>query len=114
MPAKGQAVFHSGVIFLEDANGLLHRGPTVQEVSLDAKAGTKELMGENTFAEVFGRDNVKLTGKMKLGKTNLPFSNAAFFNQTVATSATSGREMVLDESGTVTTATVTVAAGTAI
>lgn len=114
MPAKGQAVFHSGIIFLQDKNGVYRRGPTVQEISLDAKAGTKELMGENVFAEAFGRDNVKITGKFKLGKSNLPFTNAAFFNQTVTKGATSGREMVLDEAGTVASGTVTVAAGAAI
>lgn len=114
MPAKGQAVFHSGAIFLEGSNGIVVRGPTVQEISIDAKAGTKDLFGENTFAEAFGRDNVKLSGKFKLGKTNLPFTNAGFFNQTVTTNATSGRQMILDEEGTVASGTVTVAAGTAI
>lgn len=111
MAAKGQAVFHSGALFIIGSDGTPQRGPTISEISLDAKASTKELMGENTFAEAIGRGSIKISGKFKVNRTNLRFSNAAFFAQTLTTSATAGREMVLDEAKTAVASKFTVTAG---
>jgi hypothetical protein len=100
MAAKGQAVFHSGALFVAGSDGSVTRGPTISDISLDAKGSIKKLMGENTFAEAIGRGSVDITGKFKINRTNLRFSNAAFFNQTLTTDATSGRELVSDEAKT--------------
>lgn len=96
MPTKGQAVFHSGAIFLMNG-GTPVRGPVVSDISLDAKGSIKKLMGENSFAEAVGRGSIEISGKFKVNKTNLRFSNAAFFNQELVTGDDAGREMVLDE-----------------
>lgn len=108
--AKGQAVFHSGALFLYGPDGIPVRGPTISDISLDIKGSTKKLMGENMFAEAIGRGSMEMSGKFKINRTNLRFSNAAFFNQTLTTSATSGREMVLDEAKTAVGSKFTVAA----
>lgn len=108
---KGQAVFHSGSLFVYGADGTPMRGPTISEISIDAKSSLKELQGENAFAEAIGRGSIKITGKFKVNRTNQRFSNAAFFNQTLTTGADSGREMVLDEAKTAASSKFTVAAG---
>jgi hypothetical protein len=110
---KGQAVFHSGALFIYGADGTPVRGPTISEISLDAKASLKELQGENAFAEAIGRGSIKISGKFKVNRTNQRFSNAAFFNQTLNTGADQGREMVLDEAKTAAASKFTVAAGVA-
>jgi len=111
MPALGQAVFHSGALFITGPDGVPVRGPTISEISLDAKASLKELQGENAFVEAVGRGSIKISGKFKVNRTNLRFANAAFFGQTLTTSDDAGREAVLDEAVTAAASKFVVAAG---
>src|ERR1700729_3726633 len=63
-PALG---FNSGVAYMVD--GDTHPTPTnikiLQSASLDLKATTKELFGQNIFPVAVGRSQIKVEGKLK-------------------------------------------------
>jgi len=111
MAGRGQIAFHSGSLFVKSsgANPQTYQVATLQEVSFDFKASNKELIGENQFAEAIGRGNVKVTGKAKTGRFNGKLLNQVFFAQPDANTIAQGKLLALDESGTVATATITVA-----
>jgi len=109
MAGRGQIAFHSGSLFAKSANATPIQVATLQEVSFDFKASNKELFGENQFAEAIGRGNVKISGKAKTGRFNGALLNQVFFAQPGAAIVNQAKLLVLDEAGTVATATITVA-----
>jgi len=112
MAGRGQIAFHSGSLFVKDTSSAIPtpiQVATLQEVSFDFKASNKSLFGENQFAEAVGRGNTTITGKAKSGRFNGKLLNQIFFNQPSANQISGAKLLAIDESGTVATATVTVA-----
>jgi hypothetical protein len=105
-----QIHFHSATIISKPVGtaGTPIQLKTVQEVSIDFKFGTKELMGENMFAEAIGRGSAALSGKIKTGQMQ-----ARYFNDSVLggnnTLLSEGRTLALNEAGTPAASAVTVA-----
>ncbi len=79
---------------------------TLQDVSLDISGDVKQLYGQKQFPEAVARGKCKITGKSKFASINGKMLNDMFFGQTMQAGM---KKVALDESGTITTGTVTVA-----
>ena len=79
---------------------------TLQDVSLDISGDVKQLYGQKQFPEAVARGKCKITGKSKFAAINGKMFNDLFFGQSVQSGM---KKVALDESGTITTAAVTVA-----
>ena len=79
---------------------------TLQDVSLDISGDVKQLYGQKQFPEAVARGKCKITGKSKFANLNGKMLNDLFFGQNMPAGT---KKVALDESGTITTGTVTVA-----
>jgi hypothetical protein len=75
---------------------------SLQESSVDFSASLKEAVGQYQYALAIGRGQIKVTGKAKQLQISAATYNSLFFNQTLATGATTA---AIDEVGTVPAAT---------
>ena len=78
---------------------------TLQDVSLDISGDVKQLYGQKQFPEAVARGKCKITGKAKFASINGKMLNDLFFGQPLVAGM---KKVALDESGTITTNTVTV------
>jgi hypothetical protein len=81
----------------------------LQDITLDFSRKIEGLLGQYMSPVAFGGGELSIKGKAKFGRIQATQFNNLFFNSTQT--ASSGQEMTTGESGTVTTAAVTVANG---
>src|SRR5262249_16843307 len=104
--------FGSGTLWGFPVGGNVANSPTptkfgtLQDVSLDISGDVKQLYGQKQFPEAVARGKCKITGKSKFANINGKTLNDLFFGQNMPAGT---KKVALDESGTITTGTVTVA-----
>lgn len=109
MPQYG---FGSGSLFgvnTTTANSTPQKFGALQDVTLDFSFTSKELRGQYQFPLTVARGTGKITGKAKFGQISAKLFNDLFFG---GSGAVQGKVMtVIDEAGTITANTITVANG---